>query len=150
MIYDHFSNLERYRNLSPSIYRALRFLADAKPDIAVGRHSLGETDYVNIMDYETLRVNPVGYETHRQYIDIQYCITGSELVAIRQADTIQVTTPYNDQRDLTLHADDGAWRTELKIGNGYFLILFPNDAHMPQLCIDQPVALRKAIAKVHV
>lgn len=148
MLYDHFSNIERYRTLSPAIYNALKMLAEEGATLTPGRHALTENDFVNVTDYETLRVNPVGYEAHKRYIDIQYCLTGEELVAVRRLETLRVTTPYNEERDVMLCEDDGQWRTEVKIGNGYFLILNSNDAHMPQLCIGEPVALRKVIVKI--
>lgn len=148
MIYDHLSNIERYRSLSSAIYNALKMLAHEADKLTPGKHELSGNDFVNITDYDTLHVNTVGYEAHKRYIDIQYCLTGEELVAVRRLETLKVTTPYNEERDVMLCEDDGLWRTEVKIGNGYFLILHSNDAHMPQLCIDEPMTLRKVIVKI--
>ena len=148
MIYDHISNLERYRSLHSGIYEALKFLASTDASLQAGRHKLSGENYVNVMDYSTLEVNTVGYEVHRKYIDIQYCICGEERVALRQLNTLTFTTPYNVDRDVAFAVDDHKPHDEVTIGNGYFLILFGNDGHMPQLCIGEPKSVKKAIAKV--
>lgn len=150
MIYDHISKIERYKNLNKTIYEALQFLAKADESLAAGKHVLSDDSFVNVMDYSTLKVNPVGYETHKKYIDIQYAITGEESVAVRQLPTLNITTPYNEERDVAFCADDHKPYTEVKIGKGYFLILNSNDAHMPQLCVDEPMTIKKAIVKVSV
>ncbi len=150
MIYDNISNLERYRTLHKGLYEALKFLASCDATVAAGRHPLSGDNFVNVMDYNTLEVNTVGFEAHRRYIDIQYCITGEERVALRQLPTLNITTPYNAERDVAFAADDHAPHDEVTIGNGYFLILFPNDGHMPQLAIGEPAPVKKAIAKVEV
>lgn len=150
MIYDHISNIERYKNLNKTIYEALRFLANADASLAAGKHILSDDSFVNVMDYASLKVNPVGYETHIKYIDIQYAITGEEFVAVRQLPTLNVTTPYSEERDVAFCADDHKPYTNVKIGNGYFLILNSNDAHMPQLCVSEPIPVKKAIVKVNV
>lgn len=150
MIYDHISNIERYRTLHKGLYYALKFLAQSDETLSAGRHALEGDDFVNVMDYETLKVNTVGYEAHRRYIDIQYCITGQERVALRQIPTLNITTPYIEERDVAFAADDHAAHDEVTIGNGYFLILFPNDGHMPQLSTGEPAPVKKAIAKVEV
>jgi beta-galactosidase beta subunit len=36
------------------------------------------------------------------------------------------------------------------IGDDYFAIFFPQDGHMPQLCIDVPAPVKKVVVKVQV
>ena len=37
---------------------------------------------------------------------------------------------------------------EMTIGNGYFAVFYPQDGHMPQLCIDEPRVVKKVVVKV--
>ena len=150
MIYDHISNIERYKTLNNAIYKALLFLSTTDQSLSTGRHVLSDEIFVNFQDYQSLKVNPVGYETHKKYIDIQYAITGEEHIAVRQLSTLSITTPYNEERDVAFCEDDHKPYTDIKIGHGYFLILNSNDAHMPQLCETEPTPVKKAIAKVFV
>lgn len=150
MIYDHISNIDRYKNFNKTIYEALQFLAKSDESLTSGKHVLSEHAFVNVIDYESLKINTVGYETHKKYIDIQYAIAGEELVAIRQLPTLKITTPYNEERDVAFCADDHKPYTEVRLGNGYFVILNSNDAHMPQLCTEEPMPVKKAIVKVSV
>jgi YhcH/YjgK/YiaL family protein len=34
------------------------------------------------------------------------------------------------------------------LGDDYFAIFFPQDGHMPQLCIDTPTPVKKVVVKV--
>ncbi|MBQ0016757.1 MAG: YhcH/YjgK/YiaL family protein [Bacteroidales bacterium] len=149
MIIDHISNIERYRNLDPAIYEGLKFLSEATDNITVGKHTISDRVFVNVQDYSTLIVNPVGYETHRTHIDIQYIFGADEYINVRRIEDMAVTTPYNSEKDVTLYADDSKEATRVRIGHGYFAILYPNDAHMPQLATEgTPMPARKAIVKV--
>ena len=39
-------------------------------------------------------------------------------------------------------------KAEMTIGNGYFAVFYPQDGHMPQLCIDEPRMVKKVVVKV--
>jgi len=39
---------------------------------------------------------------------------------------------------------------ELILGNGYFAIFFPQDGHMPQLCVENPEPVKKVVIKVRI
>lgn len=36
------------------------------------------------------------------------------------------------------------------IGEGYFLLLYPKDAHMPQLCVSNPEQIKKVTIKIKI
>lgn len=148
MIYDHISNISRYLHLVPGIAEALQFLQQAPANIPVGRHQLSGDNYVNIDTYTTKSVNPVGYEAHEQYIDIQYLVQGQEEVWVRNLRELQCTMPYDPLRDVAFFRATDSFQTKLKLGKGYFVILFPQDAHEPQHCLLAPAPVKKLVAKV--
>ena len=39
---------------------------------------------------------------------------------------------------------------ELLLGDSYFAILFPQDGHMPLLCVDKPKPVKKVVVKVKI
>lgn len=39
---------------------------------------------------------------------------------------------------------------DLLIGNGFFTILYPQDGHMPQLCVKEQEAIKKIVLKIKV
>lgn len=148
MIYDKIDNISRYMDLSDGLAEGLRFLQSAVADQPAGRYQLSGENYANIDEYDTRRANPAGFEAHRKYIDIQYLLDGEERVLVRPLEGACCTTPYDDARDAAFFRHDEAGAAELRLGDGYFVILFPNDAHEPQLCIGEPQRVRKVVVKV--
>ena len=147
MIYAHISQCPFYANLFPNLAEGLNFLQQAADTIAPGRHQLSGDNYANVDLYSTLQVNPAGYEAHRKYIDIQFLLQGEEEVLVRHTDELNCSSPYDPGRDVAFyhHTDPTA---TVKLGNGYFVILFPHDAHEPQHCIDQPAPVKKIVVKI--
>lgn len=149
MIYDKLENIGLYQGVAPSVVEGLRFLLQVKGDIAPGRHTLEGGNYANVDCYTTRKVNPVGYEAHRQYVDIQFLLSGRERVLVRSLDELECTMPYDADRDVAFFRhDDGA--AELALGEGYFVVLFPGDAHEPTLCYDAPEEVKKIVVKCRV
>lgn len=147
MIYDHISNIERYRNMG-AIYEGLKHLSAMAADTPDGAYPICAEAKAGVDTYATKLVNPAGYETHNRMIDIQYLLQGEERILVRQRSELQQSQPYNEERDFTLYHDDHRPGTEVRLGNGYFAILFDNDAHMPQLSLDQPIEVKKVVVKV--
>ena len=99
--------------------------------------------------YETRLVNEKGYEAHRQYADVQYVVSGREIVRCKPLEQVVESIPYDAAKDAARYTDcPGA---DLVIGEGYFLVVFPDDAHEPCLAVDgQPAPVKKVVMKVPV
>jgi YhcH/YjgK/YiaL family protein len=69
-------------------------------------------------------------EAHRRYIDIQYCVTGSDVIGWKPASTCRdPEQAYDEQKDLQFFRDAAdSWVT---IPQGSFGIFCPEDAHAP-------------------
>lgn len=148
MLYDHISNIATYKNISADIFAGLEFLLKVSSDIAVGSYQINPRVKAIVSEYETKIVNEYGYEAHRDYIDIQYLIRGKEIINSLPMEYLKETKPYNKEIDAAFYEEEGAKPQELLLGNGYFAILFPQDGHMPQLCVSEPVKVKKVVIKV--
>ena len=148
MIYDHISSISLYKSLSPSIAAGLEFLKQMKLDTAVGVYQINPKVKAIVSEYETKLENEYGYEAHRKNIDIQYLIYGDEKICCLPLEYLKETKPYNKEIDAAFYEEEGAKPQELLLGNGYFAILFPQDGHMPQLCINEPEQVKKVVIKV--
>ena len=151
MLYDHIHNLNTYASLSPDIKVGLEFLRDAKPDIENGVYQLNPRVKAIVSEYETKPQNPNGYEAHRQYIDIQYTLHGQERIACLPIEKLTETKPYSQEGDCALYSADTIHQPlEMTIGAGYFAIFYPQDGHMPQLCVNTPQTVKKVVVKVQI
>lgn len=148
MIYDHIKNISLYKGLSPALDAGLDFIGKASLSIPNGVSFIEHDVKVIVNEYATKVKNENGYEAHRKYIDIQFPIDGLESVKYCPIESLVATTDYNEENDYILYADKAS--ASLTIGNGYFLVLFPDDGHMPQLCVGKPENIKKITLKVPV
>ncbi len=90
-------------------------------------------------------------ESHRQFIDIQYLISGEERMGVSRAES----RCHHVTEDLTPQQDILFWQvedeeTQIRLTPGMFAIFFPQDIHRP--CCHpregEQKHLRKAVMKI--
>lgn len=149
MIYDNLSNIDLYKGLSDDICVGLAYLRQVKPDIYNGIYQINPYVKAIVSEYETKRVNEYGFEAHKKFIDIQCVLNGEEKVCCLPIEKMNEIKPYNEEKDVVFY-DVNSQPQEMIIGNGYFAIFFPQDGHMPQLCIDKPKLVKKVVVKIEI
>lgn len=151
MLYDHISKIATYKGFSPNIALALDFLNQMKPDTPVGTYQINHRVKAIVSEYETKLENEHGYEAHRKNIDIQYLLSGEERIACLPIERLKETVPYNEEKDAAFYsADIKLQPSYLSLLPGYFAVFFPQDGHMPQLCVDKPMKVKKVVIKVEI
>lgn len=148
MIYDHIQNISLYKGISPALDIGLDYLLTVNKEIENGVVLLDNGVKAIISEYSTKVKNENGYEAHRQYIDIQFPVDGIEMVKFCPLEYLTPTMDYDEEKDYILFSEQGG--VDFTIGDGYFLVLFPEDAHMPQLCVENPEIIKKLTLKVPV
>lgn len=147
MILDRLENAKRYAGVHAGVARGLDWLATHDvTQLPAGKHPVdGERIYLNVVRGPGKGQDKAALETHRQYIDIQYSVTGSDLIGWRAAPSCTASKGYDATRDLEFYDDAPvAWTM---IPTGCFAVYFPEDAHAP-MGIDGQV--HKVVVKVAV
>jgi beta-galactosidase beta subunit len=86
-------------------------------------------------------------EAHRKYIDIQFLLSGVELLGYAPLKGLAIAEEYNPQKDIAFfHTPEEI--TTVKLEPGLFCILFPHDAHIPGCQFDGPSDVLKVVIKV--
>lgn len=147
MILDTLRNFSLYEPLHPMFQAAERFLRQAGEEhLAEGRHEIGGLDgWGLIRRYETVPFSGQPLETHRDYIDIQYILSGEERIGYADRDALRPLEPYCAENDCGLLTGERRWITLVP---GDFVILFPGDAHLPKIAAGSVCSVTKAIVKV--
>lgn len=148
MIYDKIDNFEIYAGISEDIRLGLEWLRDVNPDIEKGVYELSPRVKAIVSEYTTKEVNENGYEAHREYIDIQYLLKGSEKICCLPLEYLIETKPYNKEIDAAFYVEAGVKNQELLIGNGYFSIFYPQDGHMPGIVVITSQIVKKIVIKI--
>ena len=132
MILDTIHLASRYATLHPAFEQAFRFLAQGDLNtLAPGRYELdGANLYANVEQTEGRGKETARLEAHREYIDIQFVLSGVEIIGWKACmDCAEDKQGYDMERDIEFFTDKpDVW---LQVNPGQFVILFPEDAHAP-------------------
>ena len=149
MILDHIKNINNYKFLSDPLTRALEIIRDT--DFSVLEDKTYEVEghdlFFFIQSYETRPANETP-EGHRQYIDIQYVISGAERMGVAQIDSMTEEMEARPQNDVWFYRGPMDFVT---VSAGMFAVFFPNDVHAP--CVspsENSNHVRKCVFKVHI
>ena len=87
------------------------------------------------------------FEAHKKFIDVHYCISGSEGIGYNHVTELEPITEYNEGDDYLLLRGDFR---KVVLREGDFCIVFPEDAHIPMMLGESGEKLLKAVAKVKI
>lgn len=145
MIIDRIEEQERYYALHPYMELAFAFLAEA-PDLEPGRYELEGGLFATVSEGDTRRLDTVELEAHRDYIDLQYCISGGERMAWAHIQELNLTSE-DPEHDCYFYTGKS---TAMSIRPGMFYVMFPSDGHKPACHQEFPKHYRKVVVKLPV
>lgn len=151
MLYGHIEESETYLHLTkhPAWYQAFEWIrnnASSRPSFGI-HPIMGDSMFANVMEYETVDRSAARYESHRKYVDLQYTISGSELIEWSLARTLRAAGSYDAEKDLQFYLPSDS-RTSVHMPPNHFGIFFPQDAHMPKLCTGADKSVYKLVVKI--
>ena len=114
-----------------------------------GRHDLIGNHYMNIDESTTGPIEERIFEAHRLYADIQYVISGDELIGYQPLCNVGDMIKSNEPGDGYFYDGDFHQDVLIHMTPGTFAIFFPGDAHRALIAPDGKGApVRKAIMKI--
>ncbi|MGL5000088.1 MAG: YhcH/YjgK/YiaL family protein [Cetobacterium sp.] len=147
MIYDTISNIKRYKGLNENLDIVIDKIINNEIEVKLGRYEIkAEEIFYNVSSYITEEVAVKDFETHEVYIDLQIVLSGEEFIGYTNIDKLDVVEGYNKKEDY--EKQDGIVDTFFKMENGYFLIIFPEEAHMPGLDFTTSETIKKIVFKI--
>lgn len=149
MIYDTIEHIRSYLGLSANLDRAIEYLAAADlSKLPAGRYEVdGANVYLMIQEPEFREPSDAQFEAHRRYADIQLALEDGEAISVLPVERIAAWDSFDAEKDIGFSRvpEKG---TPLPLPAGSFMILFPQDAHMPNLRCGAQTHGRKAVVKV--
>lgn len=117
-------------------------------NLSAGRHEIdGDNAYAMVTVAPTKDFDSTHWESHRNYIDVQYVIDGKELIGVHPVAKSTVSKPYNSETDLINYTAKGKTYTATP---ETFFIFFPTDAHRPGITPGGNETDKKLVIKVKV
>jgi biofilm protein TabA len=146
MVLDTLKNHHRYHALHPLFKAAFEFLQNPETlALPAGLTDIAGDRFFALVQHDMGKGRENGkLERHREYIDIQFTVSGIEVIGWRPVSACRsVTVPYGAEKDIGFFGD--APETWVTLPSGTFAVFFPWDAHAP-LC--GPGSLHKIVVKV--
>ena len=130
MIIDKFKNINLYSELSDRISKAINFLQETDfSNFEPGRTEIDNDNiFALLSEYQTKNPDDCRLEAHRKYIDIQYIVSGSELIGYAPLNDQTITEEYDEEKDVIFFEGETSL---VKLDAGMFAVFFPDDLHKP-------------------
>ena len=151
MIIANIKDAERYYAINPyfpAVFEFLKTMSDKSTEgMAADNYRVNFSGkFVGTADK-----NPDGteksFEAHKDYIDVHYCISGSEGIGYADVQRLTPTTEYDKENDYFLLSGE---YQKVILRPGDFCIVFPEDAHIPMMAGADGDKVLKAVVKVRV
>ena len=127
--------------------RALEWLRVLPADIALGKHAIiGEDMYATVQEYDTVAREAARFESHREHVDLQYTISGTEGIDWCPRGELEPDGPFAN--DVQFWLPPATPLVTLIQSPGRFSVFYPSDAHRPKVDVGGG-RVRKLVIKVH-
>jgi biofilm protein TabA len=146
MVKDMLSLSDRYHGLGPRFARAFAFAqATDFSALDTGTYVVGGDDVRALVQrYATKAPHEGRWEAHRRHIDLQMVVDGQERIGFAPLHRLGAE-PYDAELDLLWLTGSG---DQLLLQPGEFVLLWPEDGHMPGLMVDAPAPVTKVVFKI--
>lgn len=152
MVFDTLKNCELYYGMHPRFKEAFDFVKKAVVEnLAVGKYEIdGKELWASVQEYTSKLTTEAKAEAHKNYIDIQFIVSGVEVIEGFDIDKATPKSEYNDVKDVMFYEDD-ANATKGILSADEYGIFFPHDVHKPGMCLDDKQDIvKKIVVKVKV
>ena len=130
MIFDSLNHLPRY-----NIHHANKILEFISQNDCLnlpnGQINIaGQELFVKVMEYEPQPAFEKQFETHTIHADLQYIVSGIELMQVTPQKSLTPTIEYDAQGDYKFYKAEKLI-TDIVVEAGHFVVFYPGEAHRP-------------------
>ncbi|MBQ3235422.1 MAG: YhcH/YjgK/YiaL family protein [Clostridia bacterium] len=149
MISDGIKFLSRYDYI-PGISKVINFLNENDVlAIENGKYDLGDECSVKVMEYVTHEEpEEVLLEAHREYLDLQIAVKGTETFVFQAIDLGEPAIDYDKKKDVEFYT--AQYYNSLVLDGSNFVIVFPNDLHVGNIIAGEECSVKKLVFKLKI
>ncbi len=131
---------------------AYKYISEAVSDgVEPGTYEVlpGGEVFAIVSEYEPRPADSCRFEAHRKYIDLQYLVSGTEMMGVTSPEGLEVIVPYTD--DIEFYSPDGVDARYAKADSTTYFTFFPDDPHRPSIRPDESDScpkVKKIVVKI--
>ncbi|MFV0440470.1 MAG: YhcH/YjgK/YiaL family protein [Lachnospirales bacterium] len=145
MVVDYIENIKTYEFIHKNFKKGAEF-ALTLLDKPIGKYECDDF-FAMVQIGETKEYNLCKFETHRKYIDVQFVVSGSEILEWDNVKNLEIDTNYDEKSDCALYKGEG---DRLSIKKNMFYIAYPSDAHKPCTHREEQTSYKKIVLKLKI
>ncbi|OJV62775.1 MAG: hypothetical protein BGO41_00120 [Clostridiales bacterium 38-18] len=147
MILDQIEAIGKYKGIHPNLDIAIEAILNGDLNQRVtGKYAIKENDvFYMVQVYDTKDQKDVRFETHHNYLDIQWMVKGEEIMGFQIESDLTIDEPYDNERDIAFYNGTGQ---NIIVNQGRFAIFFPNEGHQPSVAVEAAIPVMKIVVKV--
>ncbi|MBI5327780.1 MAG: YhcH/YjgK/YiaL family protein [Deltaproteobacteria bacterium] len=150
MIVTDINHIEHQVSKTSFFKKAIGFLR--RPDIhnmVDGRVDIdGQQVFALVQRYETVMTDALKFEYHKKYIDIQYIVSGREVIGWVPVERMTITEVYDMEKDICFGIAPKKEITMVHLQAGQLAVFYTEDGHVPKLAAGAPSSVFKIVIKV--
>lgn len=146
MIICPWKELPRYAAVIPGLKEAMKAV-EALESYEPATIPLSGSNKILVQKVTTKAWETSQLEAHREFLDIQYIISGKEMVGWAPLDTLTPADEFNTQKDKGMYTGKN---TPVAIEEGYCYVVYPEDAHAPSVHMGEGGEVVKLVIKLKV
>jgi len=146
MILDTLQNAQLYKNLDENLSLGLEYLQNTDfSSLEMGKYEIkGDEVFAILQSYDTKEVSDCRLEAHQKYVDIQYMVSGNEIMGVVPFANQEISEDL-PENDVTFYKGAGL---PILVEEGSFTIFFQTDVHAPGIKIETSTKIIKVVVKV--
>ena len=109
---------------------------------------MGDDVFANVHEYNTLPVEEKKFEAHDKFFDIQCLVEGVEFFGVCNREGL-IVSESRPENDIVLYEKPEVYGHVI-LYPGDFIVVAPEDAHMPGCALTVTAAAKKVVVKVRV
>jgi biofilm protein TabA len=151
MIFGSVNDFEQ-EYFAPLMNKAVKHLKETDwSQFEAGSYEIdGDNMFASVQELTTVDREEKDAESHAQYIDVQYLISGEEAIYVARPSNEHVISEHKlDSEDVILYSEVQN-ESKLNLSAGMFAIFFPNDIHTPGCINNEKMDIKKVVIKVKV
>ena len=124
MIADNMKQTKLYESAHAKFAQAFAFIEQAVcENYAAGKYEIDGKDlYASVQEYDSKLDANAKFEGHHNYIDIQYVVSGAEIIKVADIAKMIPKGDYNPDKDVEFYQDNGQ-ASALVLNAGEYAIL---------------------------
>ncbi len=141
---------KKYNYLDEKFQQAFKFLERTDLcELEEGWLDIAPGVVARVQHYDTLPTEQGRFESHEHHFDIQYVAEGIEDMGVTDVSGLRANTAYDPKDDVTFFERPEVW-SRVILREKEYVILAPEDAHMPRCAVGSPSFVKKIVIKIEV